>query len=383
MAAFTPEQRPLILECKPDGIPDELKERPYWAYWDAQKRPKRAYGGGISINKGSGWIAFQKALNGLSEGNEKLWGVGTLLNGDGLVCVDMDQCVSNGRIDPRALALYEQMGFGYVEFSPSETGLHGFGYAKRLRAFRGQINGINVEYYAQGRFMTVTGHAIKSEGVREINTELLEGNDKTEETDDTEEIEDIDVTEDTESCILSSRQFVWKGIKLPKVCVPTGYGQRTKALFQCARFLQGYFPGSNRDDLKAFLVWWLKESDQHIRTKDWEENWTKFEEALSKVKFPTGEHWSKAVELAKTLEVPAEIEGEKRRELMKLCLALAQMSSDGEFFVSIDQASHSLGIDRSYAGSLINRLITEGRIIVTKAHTSKKARRFRLNGQIG
>lgn len=375
MSAFTPDQRYAVWGCKPDGIPGELKERPFWAYWGAQKRPIRPSGRGISINKGSGWIAFPKALDGLSEGNEWLWGIGTLLNGDGLVCVDMDQCVSNNQINPKALELFEQMGFGYIEISPSGTGLHGFGYAKRLRAFKGQINGVNVEFYAQGRFMTVTGHAIKSEVVGEINTELLDGNDKTEVTEDTDE---IDVTEDTESCIPSTRQLAWEGIKLPKNCVPTGYGQRTKALFQCARFLQGYFPKSSRDDLKDFLVWWLKENDQHIRTKDWEENWTKFEEALSKVKFPTGEHWSKAVELAVTLEVPSEIEGQKRRELMKLCMALAQMSSDGEFFVSLDQASHSLGIDRSYAGALINRLTMEGRIIVTKVHTSKMARRLRL-----
>ena len=223
--------------------------------------------------------------------------------------------------------------------------------------------------------MTVTGHTIKSEGVGEINTELLEGNDKTEETEDTE---DADVTEETESCIPSTRQLSWKDIRLPKACVPAGYGQRTKALFQCARFLKGHFPDSNRDDLKDFLVWWLKENDQHIRTKDWEENWTKFEEALSKVKFPTGELWSKAVELAKTLEVPAEIEGMKKRELMKICMALAQMSSVGEFFVALDPASHALVVDRSYAGALINRLLSEERIVKTKDHTSNRSRRFRL-----
>jgi len=100
VTAFTPEQRPLILECKPDGIPDELKERPYWAYWSAQKRPIRPSGRGMSINKDSGWIDFPKALDGLDKGTHTLWGIGTLLNGDGLVCVDMDQCICNDQIDP-------------------------------------------------------------------------------------------------------------------------------------------------------------------------------------------------------------------------------------------------------------------------------------------
>jgi primase-polymerase (primpol)-like protein len=80
-------------------------------------------------------------------------GLGFVLNGDGIACVDLDHCINGGVLEPWAQAILDRTPATYVEVSPSGTGLHIFGFAT-VGAGR-NLGG--VEFYDRGRYMTVTG----------------------------------------------------------------------------------------------------------------------------------------------------------------------------------------------------------------------------------
>jgi hypothetical protein len=54
---------------------------------------------------------------------------------------------------------------GYVEHSPSGTGVHAIGYGE---FFNGQNEGNGIEYYSSGRYFTFTGKAIRSSGMTDL-----------------------------------------------------------------------------------------------------------------------------------------------------------------------------------------------------------------------
>lgn len=54
---------------------------------------------------------------------------------------------------------------GYVEHSPSGTGVHAMGYGE---FFNGQNEGNGIEYYSSGRYFTYTGKAIRSSGLTDL-----------------------------------------------------------------------------------------------------------------------------------------------------------------------------------------------------------------------
>lgn len=372
MSQFTPVQLLGILQCQVDQIPREMRERPLWACWDASKRPRQAIKSLriAKVNDESHFHAIDQAINRMNT-HKDACGIGVLLNGDGLACIDLDKCVTNGIIDPKAMSFLDVCEVGYIEYSPSGTGLHGFGFAAPAPGRRFSYKGLSVEFYTQGRFMTVTGHVVRNEGLKQINTGLLN------ETEDTEDTEDTDVIEEMESNILSPG-YSWQEIKLGPNCFATGHGTRNKALFHCARVLVGVDSRMRKSLKKEFLTWWLEANKTKIRTTDWEENWIDFEHAWSRVKHPHGEQWAKAIQLADSLPLQSEIEGDKAKRTYRICVALSQLNADGEFFVSLDQLSLEIGVDRSYAGKLIAALQRDGWISMIKTHTPKNARRFRL-----
>ena len=60
---------------------------------------------------------------------------------------------------------------GYVETSPSGTGVHAIGYGEY---FNGKNEGNGIEYYASGRYFTYTGDAIRSSGLTDLKTFIKE-----------------------------------------------------------------------------------------------------------------------------------------------------------------------------------------------------------------
>ena len=160
------------------NLPAELKSKDRWVTWRYEKKdssekaskiPRIPHGGqgNASSTNPATWGTFEQAQAAYLSGG--LSGIGYVLNNDGLVGVDLDHCVKDGVPDPAALALLDGLDAAYVEISPSGTGLRALGYGPNLQSgCRGKADGIDVELYSTGRYLTLTGRVIKSEPLAKL-----------------------------------------------------------------------------------------------------------------------------------------------------------------------------------------------------------------------
>lgn len=101
-------------------------------------------------------------------------GLGFVLNGDGIVCIDLDHCIDSGVLNSEAQVIVDLFPNAYVEVSPSGNGLHIWGLAELESGRRFQWNGQAVEIYPDGRYMTMTGKVFRNGGLPELDlTQLL------------------------------------------------------------------------------------------------------------------------------------------------------------------------------------------------------------------
>jgi hypothetical protein len=156
------------------NIPPELQALPRWVNWRNEAGRKIPYDPKLTNGRASStdpetWSTFEQARTAYEEregDTDAFTGVGFVLNGDGLVGVDIDHCDT----DPAALQLLDELGAAYVEVSPSGAGLRAFGYAEGLTAgCKGTYNGQSVELYSTGRYLTVTGHTLKQGPLQPLN----------------------------------------------------------------------------------------------------------------------------------------------------------------------------------------------------------------------
>ena len=166
-------------KCTPpilENIPQELREIKRWVTWNAEapvgEKPKKVpYVPGVVGRKASStdpttWGTCDQAFDSYGIGYmlwDSLDGVGLVLNGDGLVAVDLDNCVVDGKPSEESMALLDSLEAGYIEISPSGKGLRAFGYGEQLSAgVNGSRDGLKAEFYSTGRYLTVTGSIIRS-----------------------------------------------------------------------------------------------------------------------------------------------------------------------------------------------------------------------------
>lgn len=127
----------------------ELRDRARWVRRMPSKMPMQCNGSPASSTNPDTWCDYNTAAT-----SNIGAGLGFVLNGDGIVCVDFDHCLDGrGRALPWAAALLESVPATYIEVSPSGDGLHvwGFGTVSKARVTSG------VEVYGNGRYLTVTG----------------------------------------------------------------------------------------------------------------------------------------------------------------------------------------------------------------------------------
>ena len=105
------------------------------------------------------WTDFLSAQNAYQEG--KFDGVGFVFDGsDGLVGVDLDDCYAEGQFTaPEAAQIAESIP-GYMEVSPSGTGVKIFTLADIQSAHVDHEKGLEV--YPRGRYFTVTGRVLRT-----------------------------------------------------------------------------------------------------------------------------------------------------------------------------------------------------------------------------
>ena len=164
-----------ILPVKVNGIPDFVKDEPYWVNWiplvvdgKARKAPTH----GIQLLHGQYWDnegrEFEDALSTMPASG----GLGLLLSmSNSLACIDIDDCSVT---DTRLLKILTLAEDAWCEYSPSGHGVHIWGYLPQKESYllegRKTIGyrGKEYEWYGSGRCITVTGHYICGNGLVDL-----------------------------------------------------------------------------------------------------------------------------------------------------------------------------------------------------------------------
>ena len=146
------------------SVPLELKRLNRWVRWDLMERrgrvdkvPMTVAGRFASSTNAATWTSYED-----SKRSRVGVGMGFVLNGDGLCCIDLDHCVSDGRPSDQAQAFIDQFPAAWVEYSPSGTGLHLWGRSQAAPGRRKSVGGLDVEFYTTGRYITVTGRTMRA-----------------------------------------------------------------------------------------------------------------------------------------------------------------------------------------------------------------------------
>ncbi len=363
----------------------ELINRDRWLCWRYRKGKKVPYSAKscakpINLIAQSGWSSHAEALTVARE--RGFDGIGFVLNGDGIVAIDLDDCVEDGCIKSSAMEIMQELGCGLVEISPSGTGLHGFGYGPGLQAgARGQYKGIFVEMYTDRRYMTITGKMVIGEGLHFLNgfdriAQAIGGK-------LTEETEVTDATEETESrggrC---SSPLSLDALEIPSSCIPRQYGTRNYCIFRLARFLKSLYPVASADDLAPVVRRWHVLALAGMRTKDFEESWVDFKVAWKKSTHVYGASLDSA--LADLPEVPPllirENYGPRTVQLIRICLALQRFAAKTPFFLGCRKAGELLGVSHTSAANFLQMLVDDGVLTLVTKGSGQLASRYKAYG---
>lgn len=154
-----------------DSIPQELRNRDQWVCWKLEERmgkltkvPYSARSGyAASSTNPNTWATFDEAVAHFRAHRSRLNGIGFVLtDADPYVGVDLDHCIDTetAQIEPWALDVLWGL-HSYTEITPSTTGLRVF--VRGSLPAGGRKKG-NFEVYSSGRFLTVTGWAVRCAG---------------------------------------------------------------------------------------------------------------------------------------------------------------------------------------------------------------------------
>lgn len=136
--------------------PEPLVLRSRWIRWDdttGSKVPVTKTNRPMNALDQRNWRAFDDLANEPRRG--------FVLNGDGIVCVDVDDCLTpNGKPKPWAKRLLKLFPDTWVEISPSGRGLHIWGVADFPATHFATYYGHRIEIYGDRRFITVTNNPL-------------------------------------------------------------------------------------------------------------------------------------------------------------------------------------------------------------------------------
>lgn len=379
-----------------DSIPMELKQRKNWVLWkesDGKKKvPLNEKGHKTDVTKKAAGMSFEVAHQAyITKGN--VFGVGVILNADGLVCVDIDNCITDGNPNPTALNIIYELGGGYIEISPSGNGLHVWGYSDEIfSGSTGKIKDQKVEIYCQDRYITVTGivpsfisgdiSALPGLGdlLRTIGKKHRAPQESQEQHDfqEVQDLQDIHESQELQASggvnhqQLDFSDFNWDN--LPNRAIPTEYGQRNNVIFEFARYIIGVHKNFAPHVFKPLVTEWFSRYCHNIETKDFEVTWIEFLYAYDKVVHPYGETLqdiaSQAIELP-DFYISHDL-GELGNKTLKICLNLALHHGNNQFFLSGRSLSTIIGIGHQQCNKLLSILVKSGYLkLIEKGHTGR------------
>lgn len=139
------------------ALPAELTSVARWVNWKLVHRkdqpkpakvPLRLNGNFASTMDAGSWSSFEQ----VSAQDDR---IGFVL-GDSFGCVDFDDVIVDGVLDPQVASWLKECPPTFMELSPSGTGLHVWGRLPEERGVNKMVNGVSVEVYSYGRYITVT-----------------------------------------------------------------------------------------------------------------------------------------------------------------------------------------------------------------------------------
>lgn len=133
-------------------LPDELTSRPRWVRRTSRKVPITVGGDTASSTDPETWSRYRDAAASTAGA-----GLGFVLDGDGIVCLDLDHCLYGDRLAPWAQRIVDAAGSTWVERSVSGDGLHIWGLGELPHGRRITVGTGTVELYGTGRYIAVTG----------------------------------------------------------------------------------------------------------------------------------------------------------------------------------------------------------------------------------
>lgn len=331
-----------------------------------------------SVTDPTTWGTFDQAKAAYEEAGHD--GVGVVLDGDGVVGVDLDHVVRNGAPDPAAMALLNRIGCEFIELSPSGTGLHGWGFGPDIGGRRGKLDGINVELYSRGRYLTMTGRPLKDgplvdlAGFGAVADALKKGSPQRHQND----------------TLLSSVDSVVSGVSVVSVglnctaTVPLHEGDRNRCLFELARRLKAAFPEATEAERRSLVLAWHKANYAVIRTKAFSVSWDDFERAWPSVRVLPGQTMARLLEATKDhQELPQQLiskgYGPQEAILFNVCAALQAHAGKEPFFISSRTAAGLLGqSDHKHAAAMLRSFVRDGVLELVSRGAVRTASRYRL-----
>ncbi|MEV3855067.1 bifunctional DNA primase/polymerase [Streptomyces sp. NPDC050095] len=138
------------------SVPADLTRRPRWVRRTARKVPITVDGSTGSSTDPATWSTYRAAAKSSAGA-----GLGFVLDGDGIVCLDLDHCLdADGTVAGWAQGVLDAAGDTWVEISAGGDGLHIWGRGVLSHGRRITLDGGGtVELYGDGRYIAVTGRA--------------------------------------------------------------------------------------------------------------------------------------------------------------------------------------------------------------------------------
>ncbi|MFJ4529043.1 DNA primase [Streptomyces nigrescens] len=133
-------------------LPAALTRRARWVRRSSSKCPLTSAGSPASASDDSTWTTYADAAASTAGA-----GLGFVLNGDGVVCVDIDHCITDGVLSTEAEAFIASLPETYIEISPSGDGLHIWGRGMVLTSRKFRNAGMQGEVIGSRKYATVTG----------------------------------------------------------------------------------------------------------------------------------------------------------------------------------------------------------------------------------
>jgi putative DNA primase/helicase len=151
-----------------ENIPEQLTERPQWVCWRLEerdgKKTKVPYTPGTERRASSTdlmtWRTFSEALGAYERSEPPYDGIGFVFcSADPFAGVDIDNCrdPESGEVAQWAKKIIDSVTEGYVEVSPSGTGVHII-VSGVVRG--GAVKSKHIEMYGRDRFFTITGRSL-------------------------------------------------------------------------------------------------------------------------------------------------------------------------------------------------------------------------------